>query len=127
MILEKETEAILGAIFEVSNALGHGLKEKVYENALVVELGLRGIPVVIQPRFAVTYKDCQVGSYIPDMIVFDRVIVDAKTIQCITDHELGQMLNYLQITKRRVGLIVNFKYAKVSWKRVINDPPGANP
>ncbi|MBS1937282.1 MAG: GxxExxY protein [Bacteroidetes bacterium] len=114
-----ETEAVIGAAMEVLNILGHGLLEKPYENALVVELRLRGIPVEQQPIYDVKYKDVSVGTYVPDLLVQSRIIVDAKTIDRIGDHELGQMLNYLKLTGLRVGLVVNFKRAKLEWKRVV--------
>jgi GxxExxY protein len=119
MELEKETEAIIGCSMEVLNTLGHGLLEKPYENALVVEFGLRSIPVEQQKPFAVTYKGITVGNYIPDLIVFEQVIVDTKVIENITNHEVGQMLNYLKLTKLKVGLIINFKHAKLSWQRIV--------
>ena len=117
---EVETSAILSCAFEILNTLGHGLVEKPYENSLCVEFGLRGIPFIQQPRFDVVYKDVRVGEYIPDLIAFGFVVVDAKVIDRITDHELGQMLNYLKITGHPVGLILNFKRDRLEWKRVIN-------
>jgi GxxExxY protein len=96
-ILQAETEAIIGCAFEVLNVLGHGLLEKPYENVLVVEFGLRGIPFKQQRRYDVLYKTVKVGEYVPDLIVFDSVVVDNKVIERITDHELGRMLNYLKI------------------------------
>lgn len=102
------------------NTLGHGLLEKPYKNSLCVEFGLRDIPWMQQPRYDVTYKSVKVGEYVPDLIVFDCVVVDTKVIERITDHELGQMLNYLKITGQPVGLILNFKRARLKWKRVIN-------
>ena len=119
MILEKETGAVLGCAMEVSNALGHGLLEKPYENALLVEMDRRGIPVLQQPHYDVMYKGVKVGKYIPDLVVFESLIVDTKTVERIGEHELGQMLNYLSITDLRVGLILNFKHAKLAWKRVV--------
>jgi GxxExxY protein len=119
LLLKEEVHRIVGCAFEVSNVLGHGLSEKVYENALVVELGLQQIPCQQQRRFDVNYKNVKVGEYIPDLICFDQVVVDTKTIERITDHELGQMLNYLKITKLDVGLLLNFKNAKLEWKRVV--------
>lgn len=104
---------------EVLNVLGHGLNEKPYENALVVEFGLRRIPVRQQPSFNVIYKDVKVGEYIPDLICFDQIVVDTKTIERIGDHEIGQMLNYLRITGLKVGLLLNFKKARLEWKRVV--------
>lgn len=116
--LEELTRSIIGCAMEVLNQLGHGLLEKPYENALVVELGLHEIPLAQQSRFGVIYKGIQVGEYIPDLIVDSRVVVDTKTIDHITDHELGQMLNYLKITGLKVGLILNFKHSRLEWKRV---------
>ncbi len=104
---------------EVLNILGHGLLEKPYENALVVEFGLRGIPFSQQPRFDVRYKSVKVGEYIPDLTCFGQVIVDTKTIHRITDHEIGQMLNYLKVTGLKVGLLLNFKHPKLEWKRIV--------
>ncbi|MDQ8187432.1 GxxExxY protein [Pelagicoccus sp. SDUM812002] len=114
-----ETFAIIGAAMEVSNILGHGLKEKPYENALVVEFGLQSIPHLQQPRFEIDYKGTNVGDYIPDLIAYDKIVVDTKVVEQIGDNEVGQMLNYLAITKHRTGLIINFKHSKLEWKRVV--------
>ncbi|MBN2308143.1 MAG: GxxExxY protein [Candidatus Hydrogenedentes bacterium] len=119
LLLKEEVHRIVGCAMELLNVLGHGFLEEPYENALVVELQLQGIPVQQQPRFEVRYKDVIVGEYVPDLICFDQIIVDTKTIDRITDHEIGQMLNYLKITGLRVGLILNFKHAKLEWKRVV--------
>lgn len=113
------THAIIGAAFEVLNGLGHGLHEKPYENALVVEFGLRHISWDQQRRFPVIYKGVQVSEYVPDLLVGSSVIVDAKVIERITDMERGQMLNYLRITKLHVGLILNFKKPKLEWERLV--------
>lgn len=117
---EKETSEILNCAFEVINTLGHGLLEKPYENSLCIEFTLRGIPWQQQPRYDVIYKLHKVGEYIPDLIFHNLVVVDTKVIERITDHEIGQMLNYLKITGHPVGLIINFKRARLEWKRVIN-------
>ena len=118
LVEEELTRSIIGCAMEVLNHLGHGLLEKPYENALAVELAIQHIPFEQQPRFDVTYKETKVGEYIPDLIVDSCVVVDAKTIDRITDHELGQMINYLKITQLRIGLILNFKRSKLEWKRV---------
>lgn len=104
---------------EVLNTLGHGLHEKPYEKAMVVEFGLKNIPFRQQQRFTVDYKGVRVGEYIPDLIVFDQLVVDTKTIDRITDVDRGQVLNYLRITKFRVGLIFNFKHPMLEWERLI--------
>jgi len=103
---------------EVLNTLGHGLLEKPYENAFVVELELRGLSCKQQARFDIIYKDVVVGHYAPDLVVADCVIVDTKVIDAIGNHEIGQILNYLKITRLNVGLIINFKRARLEWKRV---------
>jgi GxxExxY protein len=120
LTLRAETEAIIGCAFEVLKQLGHGFLERPYENALVVEFGLRGIPFEQQRRYDLLYKSVKVGEYIPDLIVFGSVVIDAKVIDTITDHELGQMLNYLRITGHPVGLILNFRKRRLDWKRVAN-------
>jgi len=113
------THQIIGAAFEVVNDLGHGLHEKPYENALVVELGLRELSIDQQLVFDINYTGVSVGTFVPDLIVENEVVVDTKVIDRITDHERGQMLNYLRITGLRVGLIINFKNSKLQWDRVI--------
>ncbi len=119
LFLKEEVFQIVGCAMEVLNTLGHGLLEKPYENALVVEFGLRNIPFHQQPRFDVIYKSIKVGEYIPDLIVFDQIVVDTKTIERITDVERGQILNYLKITGLKVGVILNFKRAKLEWERLV--------
>jgi len=119
LILKDEVYQLVGCAMEVLNGLGHGLHEKAYENALVVEFGLKGIPFVQQPRFDIIYKTVKVGEYVPDLIAFNAVVVDTKVIDAITDHERGQMINYLRITGLKVGVILNFKRAKLEWERIV--------
>ena len=119
LLLKEEVFQIVGAAIEVLNHVGHGFHEKPYENALVVEFRLRMIPCEQQKSFDLTYKGCKVGEFIPDLIAFNAVIVDTKTIDRITDFERGQMLNYLRITKLRVGVILNFKNPKLEWERLV--------
>jgi GxxExxY protein len=119
LLLKDEVYQIVGAAMEVLNELGHGLYEKPYENALVVEFRLRSIPFSQQPNFEVVYKGHKVGLLVPDLIAFDAVIVDAKVIDRIIDVERGQIQNYLRITKLRVGVILNFAHAKLEWERIV--------
>ncbi len=118
-LLKEETHQIIGCAFEVPNEIGHGFYEKIYENALVVEFSLQEIPCMQQRRYDVLYKKHPVGFYVPDLIAFDQIIVDSKTIDKITDEERGKMLNYLKITGLRVGLILNFKHPKLEFERVV--------
>ncbi len=110
---------IVGCAFDVVKDVGHGLHEKPYENALVLAFQDAGISVQQQIAFPILFKTRQVGEYIPDLIADGAVIIDTKVIDRITDHERGQMLNYLRITGLRVGLIINFKRAKLEWERVV--------
>ena len=119
LILKAETEKIIGFSFEVLNEVGHGLNEKIYENSLTVLFKQNGVAFDQQRRFPVLFRGVEVGEFIPDLIAFGSVIVDTKVIDRITDHERGQMLNYLRITKLRVGLIVNFKNARLEFERVV--------
>ncbi len=118
-LYKEETHKIIGCAFEVLNTLGHGLLEKPYENALVVEFQQQGISYAQQPRFPVIYKSVNVGEYIPDLIVYDKIIVDTKAIELIGSNEKAQIINYLKITGLRVGLLLNFKHPKLQWERII--------
>jgi len=119
LLLRAETEKIIGFSFEVLNEVGHGLNEKVYENSLVVLFRQNNISFDQQRRFPVQFRGVEVGLFVPDLIAFGSVIVDAKVIERITDHERDQMLNYLRIAKLRVGLILNFKYPRLQWERIV--------
>ncbi|MHC4231821.1 MAG: GxxExxY protein [Planctomycetota bacterium] len=119
LILKEEVFDVVGCAMEVLSELGHGLLEKPYENALVVELGLKDVPVQQQSRYTLMYKGVQVGEYVPDLITHEKLVVDTKVIERITNHELGQMMNYLKITGLKAGLILNFKRSKLEWKRIV--------
>src|SRR5712692_9558930 len=119
LLYKDEVFQIVGCAIEVLNTLGHGIVEKPYENALVVEFQIREIPFRQQPIFDVLYKGSKVGLFVPDLIAFDAIVVDTKVIDRITDHERGLILNYLRITKLRVGVILNFKHAKLEWERIV--------
>lgn len=119
LILRDETQRIIGHAFGILNELGHGLNEKVYENSLTVAFRQDAVAFDQQRSFAVLFRGEQVGLFIPDLIAFGSVIVETKVIDRITDHERGQMLNYLRITKLRVGLILNFKNARLEWERIV--------
>lgn len=120
LFLKDEVYQVVGCAMEVLNTLGHGLLEKPYENALVVELGLKGIQFAQQKKFDVNYKGTIVGEYIPDLVVFNQIIVDLKVIKQITDIERAQVINYLKITGMKVGLILNFKNPTLEWERLVH-------
>jgi|SRR6266853_2282279 len=116
------TRQIIGAAMEVLNELRPGQDERIYERSLEIELGLRGIAVIRQKQFPVTYKGHPVGTFIPDMIADDKVLIDPKVVSEFNEKHVAQMLGYLAITGLEVGLLLNFKHAKLEWKRIIAPP-----
>jgi GxxExxY protein len=116
---EELTKDIIGAAIAVLNELKPGLDEKLYENALVIELAERGHSLDQQHAHPVHYKGRFIGKLVPDLIVDGRVIVDPKVVSAFNDSHIAQMLGYLNITELDVALLLNFKEAKLTWKRVI--------
>jgi GxxExxY protein len=123
MELNDITYAIRGAVFEVNKILGHGFLEKVYENALIIELRMQGLKCESQVPLKVHYKDNLVGEYIADILVEDRVIVELKAVENLEKVHEAQLLNYLKVTGVKVGLLVNMKYPKAEIKRMVFDLP----
>ena len=114
------TERVLGAVFEISNTLGAGFLEKVYERALLRELGLRGIRATAQASFAVTYKGYYVGEYFADLLVEDVLVVELKCVERLGNEHTAQCLNYLRASGRTLCLLINFQKPKVEWKRIVH-------
>ncbi|MBI3410456.1 MAG: GxxExxY protein [Planctomycetes bacterium] len=120
-LIHKElSESIIGAAMKVLNTLKPGLDEKLYENALVIELRKRGHKIEQQKHFPVHYDGQLVGELIPDVIVDDLVIVDPKVASCFIETHQAQMLGYLNITGLRLALLLNFKNAKLEVKRIVH-------
>ena len=113
------TGEILGAAFRVSNSLGCGFLEKVYENALVVELRDSGLPVLQQAKFDVLYKGRSVGEYVADLIVAGRIIVEVKALRELERVHRSQAINYLRATKLPVALLLNFGQARLQYERLL--------
>jgi GxxExxY protein len=113
------SESIIGGAMTVLNVLKPGLDEKLYENALVIELRKRGHKIEQQQQFPVYYDGQLIGILIPDLIVDDLVIVDPKVVSALNETHQAQVLGYLAITNLRLALLLNFKSAKLDWKRVV--------
>jgi len=114
------TERVLAAVFEVSNTLGAGFLEKVYERALLHGLTLRGIRSTSQTSLAVTYKGHLVGEYFADILVEDLLVIEVKCVDRLAPVHAAQCLNYLRASGHRLCLLVNFQNPKVEWKRIMH-------
>jgi GxxExxY protein len=117
------TYIINGAVFEVNKVLGHGFLEKVYENALLIEMKQRGLDVQSQTPITVRYKGEVVGEYIADLLVEGKVIVELKAVDEIDKIHEAQLMHYLKATNIPIGLLVNFKHPKAEIKRILFTVP----
>ena len=112
MDLKEITYEINGAVFEVNRQLGAGFLEKVYENALVIELRERGLSAESQVPIKVRYRGHIVGDYFADIVVNNQVILEIKAIESLAKVNEAQLLNYLKATGYKIGLLINFTYPK---------------
>jgi len=110
---------VIGAVYEVSNVLGVGFLEKVYERALVNELRVRGMRAQTQVPFPVLYKAECVGEYFADVLVEDYLLVELKCCERFSNEHLAQCLNYLKASGKSIALLVNFQKPKAEWKRMV--------
>ncbi|MCC6464265.1 MAG: GxxExxY protein [Planctomycetes bacterium] len=117
--IDRVTERILGCAFKVSNTHGCGFNEKVYENSLVIELGVEGLRVEQQKPFDVLYRGQVVGHYIADLVVEGCVLVELKALEALSSVHVAQCLNYLKASGLKLCLLLNFGRAKVEVKRII--------
>ena len=119
--LNKISEKIIGCAFTVSNTLGSGFLEKVYQNALVIELLNEGLEVEKEKAITIFYQGKIVGEYFADILVNQQIIIETKAVQSLNEIHQAQLLNYLKATKLPLGLLINFGTPKVQIKRMLND------
>ena len=120
---EDEGYKLMGAAFEVYNQIGYGMAEEVYHQCLEIELRLRGIPFISKHELRLIYKGQQLETkYLPDLFVFNAVVVELKAVtQLISEHE-AQLFNYLRIAGQPVGYLINFgEKTELAWKRFVLD------
>ena len=118
-LLHREvTEQIIKAFYKVYNSLGFGFLEKVYENALVLELQKRGFRVEQQKRLHVYYEGLVIGEYFADLIVEELIILELKAAETLHPAHEAQLMNYLKATEIEVGLLLNFG-VKPEFKRKV--------
>jgi len=118
MLYQAVTEMIIGAYFRVYNSLGYGFLEKVYENAMVMELTEEGFQIGQQQCITVYYKGTVVGDYVADITVNDKIIIEMKACECLREEHSAQLMNYLKATDMEVGLLLNFG-RKPEFRRVV--------
>jgi GxxExxY protein len=119
MNVDKITEEIIGCAYAVCNELGAGFLEKVYENALIIELRKQGLQIDQQKPISVTYSGQIVGEYIADLIVEKCVIIELKAVKALDNVHQAQLLNYLKATGIRTGLLLNFGTSRLGIKRMV--------
>jgi GxxExxY protein len=120
--LKTITEKIIGCAYTIGNSLGCGFLEKVYENALMIELTKAGLSVEQQHPITVTYDGHSIGEYVADIVVEGRVIIEVKAVRSIEDIHIAQCLNYLKATGLKVCLLINFGKTRVEVKRLAGPP-----
>jgi GxxExxY protein len=119
IIHEDLSGKIIGVAMDVLNELKPGLDEKLYERAMVVELCRRGHTIDIQRTFPVFYRGELIGNLTPDLIVDNAIIVDPKVVSVFSETHIAQMIGYLAISGLELALLLNFKNARLDWKRVV--------
>jgi GxxExxY protein len=121
LLINAKTERIIGAAYKISNALGCGFLEKVYENTLAHELRKEGFDVQQQCSVNVRYDSVIVGQYFADIIVDKEVLIEIKAIKCFDEVHLAQCLNYLKATGITICILLNFGGSKVEVRRIVNN------
>jgi len=119
MNTDKITEHIIGCAYKVSNDLGVGFLEKVYENALVIELKKQGLHAEVQKPLVVHYDNQVVGEYFVDILVEKSIVLELKAVKSIDKIHQAQLLNYLKATGLKTGLLLNFGTPRLGIKRMI--------
>lgn len=118
MINDELTGQIIQSCFEVSNELGSGFLESVYERALVVALKQKGLKVTAQVSLKVHFRNVIVGDFFADLIVEDKVLIELKAVSRILQEHKAQVINYLTATGIEIGLLVNFGTPRVEYYRL---------
>jgi GxxExxY protein len=121
LLYRDDAYRLIGACLAVHKDKGHGFVEAIYQDALEIELELSGIPFERQRNFSIHYRDRPLKhTYKPDLIGFDKIIIELKAAKALNDEHRAQLLNYLKITGLQLGLLVNFgSYPRLEWERII--------
>ena len=118
LLHEELTQKILKACFEVSNELGAGFLESVYQNALLIALQQKELKAQSQFPLTVIFREQVVGKFYADVLVEDKVIIELKAVAALVPEHQAQVINYLKATGIDVGLLVDFGRPKIEYKRL---------
>ena len=121
LVLKEEVYEIIGAAMEVYWQLGRGVLEPIYQEAFEIELSRRRIPFEVKRELTVIYKEQQLDkTYVPDLVCYDQIVVELKALERLSGVEQAQLINYLKMTRMKVGLLINFgSRVKLEWKRYV--------
>ncbi len=122
LVLKEEVYEIIGAAMDVYYQLGRGFLEPLYQEAFEIELSRRGLPFEHQKELTILYKGHPLEKkYVADIVCFSQIIVELKAMERLTGIDEAQLLNYLKMTRMRVGLLINFgSKVKLEWKRYVS-------
>ncbi len=120
-IFKDENYTIVGILFEVHKNLGKGFSEIVYKDAIEYELQQQNIPYQREKEFSVNYKDTTLKhKFYADFVVYDKIILEIKTVDCFNNSHYNQCLNYLKVSKNKLAILVNFNLVSLEYKRIIS-------
>ncbi len=121
ILFKEESYSVMGACFEVRNEMGSGFLEEVYHEAIIREMGMRGISFLSKPKMPIYFKGFLLTrKYEPDFVVYEKIILELKAVKCLASEHRAQVHNYLKASKLRLGLLVNFgNPAELEYERII--------
>ncbi len=121
LLFRDEVYRIIGACVSVHKEKGHGFTEPVYQDSLEIELEFLSIPFDRQRNYQLFHRERPLRhTYTPDLLCFDKIIVELKAAKCLTDEHRAQLLNYLKVTRLQLGLLVNFgSHPRLEWERIV--------
>jgi len=119
LIYKEESHKIIGAAIEVHKTLGHGFLEPIYQEALDIEFNLQNIPFDKEKQLRIGYKDTYLNKcYIADFVCYDKIIIECKALKALLPEHEAQVINYLNATGYRLGILINFGATKTQFKRI---------
>ena len=120
MIYKEESYKIIGACMEVHKHLGHGFLEGVYQDALEIEFEDSNIPFYWEHQIEISYKAKPISHfYIADFLVYDKIIIELKSVTELSNNHTAQVINYLKATNHKLGILVNFGSKSLEYKRIV--------